>query len=61
MNQPQQFEKATELVQVRVTPSQKEELRKASNGNISEFFRTAANEKISRVMTRKVLTGRMVA
>lgn len=61
MSQPQQFEKATELIQVRTTPTQKEAIRKASGGNISEFFRTAANEKISRVMTRKVLTGRMVA
>ena len=49
------LEKACELIQIRVTPSQREAYRLASNGNISQWIRGAANEKLP-VITKKALT-----
>lgn len=50
MSQPaNQQEKASETIKVRVTPTQAQSYRAASLGNVSQFIREAANERLRRM------------
>ena len=54
------LEKATQLIQIRVTPAQAQTYRRAAQGNVSHFMRQAANESAARVMTKLPLTPPVV-